>query len=231
MDCFDVSGCADLEDDGLECTEPACGGNNSCMHNPLAHQGEVCTDDDLFCTKDLCGTDGECHHEELNADTCLIDATCYNGGETTDADGCLVCSPTNATTTASYNNDVICQESDDENPCTDNLCKQGVCEFIEDDTNTCDDGLGCTTTSCVEGDCHVDSIDTGCLIDESCVGTGTLEGLNGDAVCNECNPEITNIDWSPISESTTCNDGNSCSYGDQCAYRLMCRNGVHLSRS
>ena len=222
QDCFDAAGCTDLEDDGLECSEPSCGGGYFCMHNLLAHQNETCTDDNLFCTKDLCGMDGECHHEELNDDTCLIDSTCYNEGETTDADGCLICRPSEETHEASYNNDVICQNSDDENPCTDNLCKQGVCEFIDNDTNHCDDDLSCTTTSCVEGDCHVDTIHTGCLIDETCVTTGTLQGSSGDAVCNECNPELLNTDWSAISESATCDDANACSYGDQCG-EGMCK--------
>lgn len=46
---------------------------------------------------------------------------------------------------------IVCN---DDNPCTDDVCNGGVCEYTPDDTNSCEDGVFCNgTASCLDGSC------------------------------------------------------------------------------
>ena len=84
LDCHNVSGCSDLSDDGLECSEPACVGN-MCVHDLDAHDGELCGDDsDTECTDpDTCDAQGVC---QLNHEP--VTTSCNDGVACTHTDKC-----------------------------------------------------------------------------------------------------------------------------------------------
>ena len=82
---------------------------------------------------------------------------------------------------------------------------------------TCGDGLDCTTDWCsdVSRGCQHDVKSGHCLIDGSCHVAGTVNPANE---CEECNPLLSTLAWSPRSAGVQCGDWESslCDEPDTC---------------
>jgi alpha-tubulin suppressor-like RCC1 family protein len=92
-------------------------------------------------------------------------------------------------------------------------CKAGwVCGNAVDDCGVerscgeCDEGLLCSDHACV-AECD------GCAISGNCFSPGEV---NPEAPCEVCSPALSTDAFSPISDGTTCDDGNACSSNDTC---------------
>ena len=77
----------------------------------------------------------------------------------------------------------------------------------------CDDGLDCTEDVCVDGVCSWTLQEDTCLIGNVCYEAGQGGPL---LVCEVCNPEINDTEWSPAEEGASCDDGNACTSDDVC---------------
>ena len=84
----------------------------------------------------------------------------------------------------------------------------------EDCPAFCDDGLGCTDDSCVDGACVYTVTFGSCLIDESCFEH--LE-LHPSDICLLCSVEVSTTSWSAVPQDLVCDDGDVCTLADQCA--------------
>ena len=94
-------------------------------------------------------------------------------------------------------------DCDDSNPCTDDNCNAGVCEYTNN-TNPCDDGLYCT-----EGDqCSAGLCSPGTGRDCS----GIADQCN-DGICDEAADQCVPL---PVVDGTGCDDGLYCTLTDEC---------------
>lgn len=74
-------------------------------------------------------------------------------------------------------------------------------------TNGCDDGLFCTTDSCVAGICQNPLNPGYCVIDKTCHREG--DPKPGDT-CQACAPTSSTTLWTPLPEGATCGTAKSC---------------------
>jgi alpha-tubulin suppressor-like RCC1 family protein len=74
-------------------------------------------------------------------------------------------------------------------------------------TNTCDDGLFCTTDTCVAGFCKSTLKSGYCVIDKTCYKDGDTKP--GDT-CQACTAATSTSLWTPEPEGTLCGTGKSC---------------------
>lgn len=181
------------EEAACECATE-CG--NQCDPSSVACCEDSDCDDGNVCTIDSCQTFvvGGLLHGCVNEP---IDGG--GAGDIFDCDGDLctlgdMCSDGNCIPGAMS---VVC---DDMNPCTDDACNPmtGMCEYTNDDTNTCTDNNDCTTMdACVAGQC-VGSVppncDDGiaCTVD-SCAPMGGCMNTPNHAACNDNNACTTDI--------------------------------------
>ncbi|MEZ4462142.1 MAG: hypothetical protein R3E66_20955, partial [bacterium] len=137
---------------------------------------------------------------------------------------------------------------DDSNPCTDDSCDMTTgCVFVNDDTNTPDDGIGCTDDVCSNGFASHTPSNANCDDGAYCTGVETCAPSNPAADANGCitqNVPVKPADPGPCSyygacnEATdsfplltrnagaTCNDGLSCTTGDVCNASGQCRGAI-----
>ena len=111
-------------------------------------------------------------------------------------------------------------------------CADGVCVDCvpKCDGKECgDDGCGgscgecaippgatcATAVSCVEGICLYEVQQFYCVVDDSCVPSGTE---NPDNPCEKCNPNENQNGWSPAENGVSCGDGLTCHDGNCCDY-------------
>jgi len=166
---------------------------------------------------------------------CYIEGECYSSGQPT-GEECRVCDPSSPYQAAPAADGDSCD--DDGDPCTADLCGNGVCTHAPGTGGACDDGDVCTkndtcaegvcagqTYECLDGlDCTEDScngdgtctftpVGGSCLIDGVCHQDGALE----QGGCMECNISISQVQWSPLADEALCSDGNGCTVGDKCA--------------
>lgn len=105
--------------------------------------GEACDPFEVICDDN---EDGDCDGLVDCMDPDCVDQTCDDGNGCTDGDTCV---------------DFQCVgeglQCDDQNPCTDNVCSDGVCSFVNNQA-ACDDGFWCNgSDQCGEGTCSVHS--------------------------------------------------------------------------
>lgn len=177
-------------DDGDVCTDNACS-SGSCIvsgfNTASCSDGNACTTGDVCSSGTCAGTSIDC----TNANECDNDA-CVGG----------FCQHT------AVSNGTAC--SSDGNDCTDDTCQSGTCTHVNDDSNSCSDGLTCTSgDACSSGTCSGtpdaeicdNSIDDDCdfeidFDDPDCASStlrifvssdtyqGDLGGLSGaDSIC------------------------------------------------
>ena len=93
---------------------------------------------------------------------------------------------------------------DDQNPCTDDICRpDGTCSFLHN-TNPCDDNDACTSPDvCSAAECHGLPIDCSWLDDQ----------------CNQgaCDPSSGQCRPTPVADGTPCDDGDSCTKDEACS--------------
>ena len=238
-------------DDGHPCTTDGCEPDAGCKHAPV----HAACDDKDSCTLDTCVPDDDCIHTEIvcsddlacTADTCVsgtgcvFSSTCDDGLPCTD-DTCeeeecsfaITCDDGVDCTTdsceasgcAATPHDEICADDEPCNgaeTCHPELgCQSGVAV-------DCDDGVACTTDSCVPGStdcahtpldaacedglaCTADSCDaeagcanplmTGrCLIGGQCVDA---EASDPQEPCRVCVPKESEEGWTELPDGTPC---------------------------
>ncbi|MBW1809918.1 MAG: lamin tail domain-containing protein, partial [Deltaproteobacteria bacterium] len=179
-----------------ECGNPLCDpsdcADGNAQVNPGAVEGPLgaanCSDTlDNDCDTDTDLDDSDCQ--------CGSDAECDNGDACDGIETCVAGQCQNGTP-------VVCN---DDNPCTDDSClpASGLCDFVNDDTNICNDGLYCTASDyCSAGTCSGDARDCSYL-DDDC----------NDGTCDEGNAECV---AQPANEGGACDDVDDCTTGDHC---------------
>jgi hypothetical protein len=143
---------------------------------------------------------------------CLIGATCYSAGAGQPGNSCAKCDPpASKTTWSALPNGTGCNVDGD--LCTQDTCQSGSCTVgpLKD----CDDGIACTTDSCVEGIgvCSNPIPQGTCVIAGECYLAGTLNPGNS---CQECKPLVDVGAWVNKSTGLSCDDGNLCTVGEKC---------------
>jgi hypothetical protein len=165
---------------------------------------------------------------------CYIEETCLGLGEPT-GEVCRVCDPSMPFQGSPAPDGETC--TDDEDDCTEDACVNGLCEHLPSSGNTCndfdpctqddvcdvgscsgqkydcDDLLECTEDQCNgDGTCTFTTIAETCLIEDTCYEAGTLSP-NG---CQQCDPALSQNQWSPVADKSPCDDGNGCTLEDKC---------------
>ena len=139
VNCLDNADC----DDGIGCTTDTCDQYGNCRNTP----SDAACDDGISCTADTCDPQLGCQNEPH-------DTACDNGNY---CDGAETCDP-----------DAGCQDSTD--PCAPPLlCDEAGnrcvnCLVASD----CNDGIGCTTDACDDGNCQNTPSDGACDDGVSC---------------------------------------------------------------
>jgi len=160
-------------DDQNDCTLDTCSAG-TCVRAPV-QDGSQCGNG-LFC-------DGE---ELCYSGICLGSPPCGSLSACNEqTDQCFEC--------------ITSGQCDDQNPCTDDVCIDGTCEFFNN-TSLCDDADACTLgDTCMAGTCQ---------------GT-TTRTCNDGNVCttDSCSPEIGCLF---VNNTGPCDDGSVCSQEDRC---------------
>jgi len=189
-------------DDGNGCTDDLCDADTGCLFEPgsgACDDGDMCTDGDSCIEGECMGEPVSCNDDNLcTDDVCDPDEGCFN-----------------------YFNDEPCEDGD---PCTlADHCAGGEC--TSGDPPDCDDGNGCSTDYCAEGDCLHKPL-TGDLCDDGDVctdGDQCKDGQCGGAPIscddqNECTDDACDPEWGCYHtyNSVSCEDGDACTDGDSC---------------
>ena len=181
VDCLDIGGCGDYADDGNACTSVVCE-NTLCID---VNDDDNACDLGYTCTADHC-VSGVCETETITG--CLIEGTCVAEGQSQDVDGCVTCHPATSNIAWTNMDGAACAVSDDNNICTDAVCRDGLCAFEGNTSYTCDDGDPCTYNDACAADGQCGSIAYSCNDNGTCSGDGSCacaQGYTG-ALCDEC---------------------------------------------
>jgi hypothetical protein len=198
--------------DGPECANSCNEDVDSCS----LPKGQPCSSDENACTDDQCDGVGVCAHVP-NTDACDDGLFC-NGADSCGGGSCSFhngdpCVTGDACSSICDENDDTCLVpegipcSDDDNPCTDDVCLDGGCahEFIPGcevclEDSDCDDANPCTVDSCAVEGCTNESI-------SGCVACAT------DIECDDGNACTTD----------RCDRDNLCVYSDaECFAAVTC---------
>ncbi len=207
--------------DGLACDADGdgCTEGDSCMAGACTAGPAASCDDGLSCTVDSCSSTGansfSCSHD-VTPDSCLIGAVCYANGGTNPGNACEICDAATSDTAWTSKADATPCDADGSGCTVDDACVSGAC--VAGPAPDCGDGLSCTTDGCQSTGTdsfmctNVIDIDA-CVIDGSCVDSGTPQPGNS---CQACTPAIGQAAWSPVANGTSCSDGAACTVGDVC---------------
>ncbi len=213
-------------------------------------------DDKRSCTADDCAMPGAVCSWLLLPGNCLIAGACYAKDAANPANPCQVCHPSLSTTAWSAKADgaacedgVTCTikgtckagacagvplECDDGNPCTADICSEGVgCSYPALlGSEACDDGDGCTKAdACTEGIClgvPLACDDSNPCTSDACDGKGGCSHAANANPCSDSN--ACTLDDACVGAAckggaaTPCDDGNACTI-DSCDVLAGC---VHL---
>lgn len=186
-------------------------------------------DDGRPCTLDSCDGKGNCKFE-LAQGYCLINGLCRKAGERDEHDPCRVCDPNIAVDqwTAAAEGEICAPNLD---PCLvapkGGRCKQGTCEPITVEKESCDDQNPCTKDECIEGlGCIHSPISTGeCILESACEPGVCIEGqcvVPEGQSCDDHNPCTQDL-CDPILgcshvalDNVPCDDGSVCTVFDTC---------------
>jgi hypothetical protein len=144
----------------------------------------------------------------ISADSgCYIDGTLVASGAVNPANSCEECTPATSTTAwSNFANGTTCSDG---NACDLTTCQSGTCTVGGHVTctapATCYTAGTCNTTT---GVCSSATLDSGfCFINNACEATGASDGTN---TCETCQPSVSTSAYSPVSNGTTCSNGNAC---------------------
>lgn len=191
----------------------------------LRSQGSDCDDGDPCTVLDVCdgvvcqGAPLECPEPP---DQCLT-AACSpdtgecgtsavaDGGSCDDGDACSV-GDTCVGGACSAGGPLDCPEATQ--PCTVSSCDPavGCVSGLAPDGASCSDDDLCTIDSCVGGNCIGDALD--------------CSSLNTPCATGKCSPDSGACQAKPLSDGTTCNDGDACTLLDSCDGEGLCIGGV-----
>ena len=150
-------------------------------------------DDKLSCTDDTCPA-GSCVYTPQTG-SCAIDKACHSEGTANPKNSCQKC--VTAKSQVAWT-DADGDSCDDKQLCTHgDKCKAGVCAGT---TYACDDKLTCTTDTC-NGKGPPDStgcvftVNTGCVIDKTCVAADAIDAANK---CQQCKPTQSSTAWTLV---------------------------------
>jgi hypothetical protein len=255
-----------LED--LRCSQTT----GACSEEIFVPAGTECNTDSNLCTLEACTGMGVCSDSletvscanRAAANPCATHACDAKTGECkkTGFAGPIACDDKNACTTEDTCTEdefgfQLCKGSpvvvDDNNPCTDDQCKQGTVTHTPipglpcpADTNcsdvwlcslvgacepglpnaTCDTGNACANPVCnaLTGAC-VQNVEAGfCLIDDECVADGQEQPGNQ---CSVCDPSVAQTSWSLAQVGATCTDDDQCTVEDTCDGGGACTSGAN----
>ena len=177
--------------------------------------------DDKICTFDWC-IDGECSND-MKPGWCFIAGQCFAEGEANPNNACMECVTAAKIYTWSYDDTNVCDDDnmcsspdtcqggacagepvdcDDQNPCTEDGCWAGECNYIPLNDIPCEDGDLCTIGDyCFASDCKAGD---------------TMRECNDFNICTSdvCSPSEGCI-YTPIAGGP-CEDGNLCTILDWC---------------
>ena len=215
--CSAATGCVYTADNANPCADAnACNGVEVCFYGACLGGSPPTCNDNNPCTDDTCSPATGCVYTNDDTNSCG-DGNACNGAETCSAGACV---PGTALT---------CNDS---NPCTDDTCNTATgCVNASDDTNTCEDGLFCTSADhCVGGACTGNPSCPGLLCDE--VNDYCVNCLSG-AECNDGNP-CTNDRCisgfcSYVNNTSPCDDGRYCTATDACSGGACAGSGTPCS--
>ncbi len=206
--------------DGNPCTKgDACQaggtGDAGCAGTPYT------CDDGLACTTDTCDGQGGCTNTLLPG-YCDIQGTCWGDTQPNPDDACRVCATSGSTTAWSPASDgTICAAATCNGATftSARTCVAGQCS-AGGATQSCDDGLACTTDSCTAAGCRNTLISGYCLIGGTCYGNLQANPSNP---CQRCAAATAPSSWSPAADGTTCKSG-TCS-GAWWTQAMTCSSG------
>jgi hypothetical protein len=240
--CNDMNGCTINEtcqpDNGsLACIgeERECNDSNECTMDfcePVGMDNEafscIAMFDESKTTFSSCTPEGNC--EERNPDgTCaLITDQCIAGRCAVSANNgqAFICEEANLV-------DLTLEEGGckDLNPCSADMCKDGICMYSELDNIPCETGNTCATGLCNMGDCDPTDVPDNCTDSSQC-GPGSLCLPKGSCQLTIAPPGIKAVgepcfsgddcadgEFCDLEEALsvcTCDDENPCTFGDMC---------------
>ncbi len=214
VDCVDEYGCADLEDDGLECSEPSCNTETHvCEHWLAAHDEELCGDttSSICDDQDTCDEQGICRPNHKSTDT-----PCRSSNGLCDI--VELCAEDGTCPEDSFeNDDFVCRNSEGQcdleelctgaSPtCPDDAKSTTVCRNT---TNECDLAEYCDGES---NDCPADEVKadgTACAVSDQCVA-GFCEDCYDGIGCEDLTWGLRDDDCS----ERICGEGNICEFND-----------------
>ncbi|MBM4342626.1 MAG: hypothetical protein FJ100_04535 [Deltaproteobacteria bacterium] len=193
-------------DDKSPCTTDSCDLKAGCK-NDAAPDGTSCDDGDACSATDVC-TGGKCSGTVVNCDDknpCTKD-TCDKvaGGCANTNDDAATCDDGNSCTTGDKCSAGKCggtgKDCNDNNPCTDDSCKDNVCTNANN-AAACDDGDKCT---------QGDTCDAGKCAKSTAVVCDDKNPCTDDA-CDKASGACASTN-----NTKACDDGSACSTGDVC---------------
>ena len=249
----------------VDAPENTCTIDNKCYDKDEAHPEDTClacrpgmSSDAWSLVDDWCHIDGECQaegtwHPEVSCLRCLptkdtqawsvgdgychIEEQCYAFTEPVGPE-CHACNPASPFAPSPAPDGTPC--ADDGNPCTVDLCEEGVCGHVKltatacNDDNSCtkedicddglcgglpyacDDGHECTEDQCKgDGTCSHPVVAGHCLIDDQCHAAEDEQAKSGG--CSVCAPGDAAQAWTPIQDGVGCDDGDLCTALDHCS--------------
>ena len=146
--------------------------------------GTLCSADLYSCTTDACKS-GACTHQ-LQPNSCLINGTCYTKGTAQPGTDCMTCVPASSTSAWSP---------------------------ASDGTSCTADAHGCTADVCKSGSCAHELKSGYCLIQNSCLSSGTTHPTID---CLACVPSFSTGSWSSATDGTSCTDDGLGCTRDSC---------------
>lgn len=207
-------------DDGLFCTEvDSCDATGACTGTARG-----CSDGN-DCTADTCNETTNACESTLAGGSCVIDGVCRPAGGLNPANACQECRPATSTSAWSVRTGASC---DDGLFCTvsDQCTAAAACVGS---TNTCGDGVACTSDACNEAADRCDNpVQAGfCLVDGVCRTSGTVDPSNA---CAWCEPVASQTAWTART-GTRCVDGSTagcgaCTVSATCATSTTCSDGL-----
>ena len=141
------------------------------------------------------------------ASGCYINGTLYAPAAANPVNACEVCTP--ATSTSAWSNATNGTTCTDGNLCDTSECESGTCTLQS--TLTCTAPASCYTAgTCASttGVCSPATLNAGfCFIGSACIAAGTANGTN---TCETCQPSVSTTAYSPVTNGTTCSNGDAC---------------------
>ncbi len=197
-----------------DCAEggAACGGG-CCATGEICHADACCAPD---CAEKQCGDDGcggSCGacigQDACVAGLCVCQAAC-TGKECGD-DGCGGTCGECIGQDECLGGACVCQPDCAGKACGPDGCG-GTC-------GTCDDALYCTDDACDGGLCIATIGPFFCLLDDTCVPSGTENPANS---CEACKPATAQQAWTVLEDGISCGVGQVCFLGSCCAAVANC---------